>query len=110
VDGVDHLLEINALLPQAVGARSRECLALTDVGGCRVVAYDAHLRIVIAVIAMQCEHAVADVALRDVHYYAPRDRGGARDIPIADRTGHGYRSRPGPVVTTPGGPRSPQRR
>ena len=65
VNRVDHVLEVDRLLPQAVDSRRRrgQCLAHTHVGGSRIVAGDADLRVVVAVGAVQREQIVADIAL-----------------------------------------------
>ena len=74
MDRVDHVLEVDRLLPQAVDPSRGQCLPHAHIGGRRVVAGDADLCVVVAVRAVQGEHAVADIALGDVHDHAPRER------------------------------------
>ena len=66
MDGMDQVFKIDRLLPQTVDARHGQCLAHADIGGSGVVASDARLRVVIAIITMRCQQAVADIALGNI--------------------------------------------
>jgi hypothetical protein len=88
VDSVDHVFKVNRLLPQTIDSYGRERLPHTYIGRSRVVASDTDLGIVIAIVAVQGEHAVAHIAFCNIHDHAACHRRCACDVAVTDRACH----------------------
>ncbi len=88
MDRVDHVLEVDRLLPQAIDARRRggESLSLAYIGRRRIMAGGACLGVVIAVVAVHLRAGCGRHRTWRCRRRAPRDRCAAGHVAVADHT------------------------